>query len=1372
MRQMFGADGCQINEAGISSAGNPLSRAFDAVTNDPHHARQMRDGYLGGMRPPMGMGGMGGMMDPMMKHGDLESVWHDMGPQGMRPQMMNGPAMGAAMQDQFMRHMQANGRGSEMGPGFFEPGQMPMGPGGPDWAQEFAGPRGMPPQMMQMPGGGRPQGPEWAMEFGARGPQAGPPGSMEAAFRQAQGRQQQGGPMSMEASSSSSSMGPQMMNNNMSQMGMPMMGMGMGMPMMGGMMGRSQMHSQMPSATEQYMGQKSMNMAPAPINAAPAIAPQGAMDAAFRDAQMEEAFKEAQTLTQADLGQAAQMVEMLRNSGNPKFANSQFVNFIDKVSKGDLQFKENTVIDREGNQVAGAFGLPESPMLYTASHADIKQLAESLWQASRKPGESMQSKGLTDELYSNGVPLDEQAAFEFFKGVYEEVYKSGPLGAPPVFNEVPRESFTVATKYMPLLREGKCDYDSVKAALLSSLERLGLAHVDVVLSCEAGVEFARSAKQLMDEGLVRNIGLSEVSSAWLRDAHAAQEWSLLTRNIEESLVPTCRELGIGIVAYSPLARFARRMRGVQACRGSTRRQLSQLEALASKKGWHGSFRKLGTSRCLSCPFQDNIASVQISLAPDEMPRKLPELVRARRLAREAYMGVRVEGQELKQVMSSESPAEAAQAVSQAAVEGWRSWPQPFQDWLLGLLQKGPEGTLEVIGALVEHNAKSDGTDPSRIFPGATAEFRRQVGEALAASDFGERMRAISANTMNAIASEDFDQVWGQAGRSALEVGCPDLEINAPSGLPGREHIGWSLQRMLEPHEKKRSAKGVRVQRNPESSEGWLGQLYAEMDQDVQAIQCLQKGHEACSRKTTRSTRKDMVCTGELLASHKFPSNVIIASFDLEWKFLQVLSQYPSMIKPFSKFLVSHELTDSVAPEDWESVVEDMDPVDCLCRRLGLPRTCLLLRVLATDELIARPELAAQEDEAEAANALVTWTSPPSLCQTQSQTQRQRQCKSQRKTQRQRQTQSQTQRQRQSQRQRKSQRKTQGQRQRKTQRQTRFLTSDHCGGVEEGNGDDFASGGSGSGSGSGCPKRRRLDDTRVSAEVRHYWTMRAQEALADEDSRSSSQSSRPEPLRVDRSTWSQNRPDSLPTTETAPSASPTGNPPGAVDDFDHHSDEDYESSSFFGNASDSLGFAVWDDVPANPELAVSHAPGAVDDNSDVDYEASSFFGNTSDSLGFAVWDDVPANPELAVSQGVSEHRLREARLCSELDQANSIMEHAVSSAESANRSLVELRHQLVKVNSEKNWIGAMLQDAHNTMNVMELQTEELQAQLVGEKLCQDQERKPVSKPKRTADKSTGVVNLLEGTRWVDLYDPSQLPSNETSPAESEASELCE
>jgi len=66
---------------------------------------------------------------------------------------------------------------------------------------------------------------------------------------------------------------------------------------------------------------------------------------------------------------------------------------------------------------------------------------------------------------------------------------------------------------------------------------------------------------LVKKGKVKHIGLSEVPPAWLRKAHTIhpitaiqQEWSLLTRNLEAELVPTCKELGIGIVAYSPLAR--------------------------------------------------------------------------------------------------------------------------------------------------------------------------------------------------------------------------------------------------------------------------------------------------------------------------------------------------------------------------------------------------------------------------------------------------------------------------------------------------------------------------------------------------------------------------------------------------------------------------------------------------------------------------------------------------------------------------------------------------------------------------------------------------------------------------------------------------
>ncbi|KAL4637483.1 hypothetical protein ACB092_03G080400 [Castanea dentata] len=66
-------------------------------------------------------------------------------------------------------------------------------------------------------------------------------------------------------------------------------------------------------------------------------------------------------------------------------------------------------------------------------------------------------------------------------------------------------------------------------------------------------------KKLVEEGKVKYIGLSEASADTIRRAHAVHpitavqmEWSLWTREIEEEIVPLCRELGIGIVPYSPL----------------------------------------------------------------------------------------------------------------------------------------------------------------------------------------------------------------------------------------------------------------------------------------------------------------------------------------------------------------------------------------------------------------------------------------------------------------------------------------------------------------------------------------------------------------------------------------------------------------------------------------------------------------------------------------------------------------------------------------------------------------------------------------------------------------------------------------------------
>ncbi|KAJ6401265.1 hypothetical protein OIU84_016639 [Salix udensis] len=66
-------------------------------------------------------------------------------------------------------------------------------------------------------------------------------------------------------------------------------------------------------------------------------------------------------------------------------------------------------------------------------------------------------------------------------------------------------------------------------------------------------------KKLVEEGKIKYIGLSEASASTIRRAHAVHpvtavqlEWSLWSRDVEEEIVPTCRELGIGIVAYSPL----------------------------------------------------------------------------------------------------------------------------------------------------------------------------------------------------------------------------------------------------------------------------------------------------------------------------------------------------------------------------------------------------------------------------------------------------------------------------------------------------------------------------------------------------------------------------------------------------------------------------------------------------------------------------------------------------------------------------------------------------------------------------------------------------------------------------------------------------
>jgi len=100
----------------------------------------------------------------------------------------------------------------------------------------------------------------------------------------------------------------------------------------------------------------------------------------------------------------------------------------------------------------------------------------------------------------------------------------------------------------------------------ASLRRLGLEQIDLYYvhrldPAQPIEETMTGLAQLVQEGKIARIGLSEVSAATLRRAHAVHpvaavqtEYSLWTRDVEREVLPTCRELRIGLVAYSPLGR--------------------------------------------------------------------------------------------------------------------------------------------------------------------------------------------------------------------------------------------------------------------------------------------------------------------------------------------------------------------------------------------------------------------------------------------------------------------------------------------------------------------------------------------------------------------------------------------------------------------------------------------------------------------------------------------------------------------------------------------------------------------------------------------------------------------------------------------------
>jgi aryl-alcohol dehydrogenase-like predicted oxidoreductase len=135
-----------------------------------------------------------------------------------------------------------------------------------------------------------------------------------------------------------------------------------------------------------------------------------------------------------------------------------------------------------------------------------------------------------------------------------------------------RDQVVLATKFGNVRGEngerlgidGSPEY--VRRACDASLQRLGTDHIDLYYQHRVDQtvpieETVGAMAELVQQGKVRHLGLSEAAPATIRRAHAVHpitalqtEYSLWTRDPEEEILPTVRELGIGFVPYSPLGR--------------------------------------------------------------------------------------------------------------------------------------------------------------------------------------------------------------------------------------------------------------------------------------------------------------------------------------------------------------------------------------------------------------------------------------------------------------------------------------------------------------------------------------------------------------------------------------------------------------------------------------------------------------------------------------------------------------------------------------------------------------------------------------------------------------------------------------------------
>lgn len=185
---------------------------------------------------------------------------------------------------------------------------------------------------------------------------------------------------------------------------------------------------------------------------------------------------------------------------------------------------------------------------------------------------------LLEKTHELGITLWDTANIYVFPNFWRLLRFSSPIVCQEeiiahAVEKVGRENIKIATKtglelsFVPKFKmQANSSPAFIRKQCEDSLRRLKTTYLDLFylhrIDQDIPIEISmKEMKKLVEEGKVKYVGLSECSASTIRRAHKIHpltcvqlEYSLWCRGIEEEIIPTCAELGIGIVAYSPLGR--------------------------------------------------------------------------------------------------------------------------------------------------------------------------------------------------------------------------------------------------------------------------------------------------------------------------------------------------------------------------------------------------------------------------------------------------------------------------------------------------------------------------------------------------------------------------------------------------------------------------------------------------------------------------------------------------------------------------------------------------------------------------------------------------------------------------------------------------